>query len=352
MNKNSKALVILTPAFPGNESEDTWVVSQQLFVKAVKKNFPKLDVIVLSFFYPSHELPYSWNDISVTPFNGMKKRKLRRLILWQQIWKKLNFIRKEQTIIGLFSFWCGECALIGRYFGKWHRLRHFCWICGQDAKEENKWVRFIRPSADELVAMSPFLANEFFKNHRVRPYHIIPNAIDPEMFPSALPPEKDIDILGAGSFEIPKQYHVFTEVIASLQQIFPAIKSYHVGMGPQKENVEALIKHLQVEDNLSLLGVKSHAEVLKLMQRSKIFLHPSLYEGLSTVCLEALYAGAHVISFCYPLDVPVQHWHVVENVEQITGMIEKILKNYRTDNQPVLLYSMDESAKAVMKLFE
>jgi len=352
MNPNRETLVILTPAFPADESEDTWVVSQQLFVKTIKTNFPELDVTVLSFFYPYRSSTYSWNDIPVTSFNGMKKRKLLRLGLWKEIWYKLNIIRREHTIKGIFSFWCGECALIGSYFGKRYGLKHLCWICGQDARGKNKWVKFIRPSAGELVAMSPFLATEFYKNHSVKPGHIIPNAIDPEIFPSFQLLQKDIDILGAGSLEIPKQYDVFTEIISTLQKTFSSIKTFHAGMGPEMGHIETLIKERNLHDNLCLLGARPHHEVLKLMQRTKVFLHPSLYEGFSTVCLEALYAGAHVISFCYPLEHPVLHWHVAKNIEHMRALAEEILRDVHTDYNPVQLYTMNESVDSVMKLFE
>lgn len=352
MIRNLKTLVILSPAFPANESEDTWVVSQQLFVKTVKKNFPGVNVIVLTFFYPHHKSPYSWNDIPIIPFDGMKKRKWRRPLFWREIWNHLNKIRQENGIYGLFSFWCGECALIGKYYGSRYHIKHFTWICGQDARSGNNWVKFIRPSPDSLVAMSPFLVREFFNNHKIKPGHTIHNAIDPTSFPNQVAMERDIDILAAGSFEIPKQYHLLAEIVSSLKESFPSIRCYHSGMGPEKDNVQAMINQLQLENNLSLLGVKSHQEVLKLMQRAKVFLHPSLYEGFSTVCLEALYAGAHVISFCYPLDQPVTNWHVVKTTGEMRLMAEKILKDSFTVYAPVKLFSMDETVNAVMELFD
>ena len=351
MSRNLKTLVILSPGFPASESEDTWVVSQQIFVKTVKKKFPGLTVFVLTFFYPYHASPYKWNDINVIPFDGMKKRKWRRPLLWQEIWNRLNEIRRERDILGIFSFWCGECALIGRYFGSRYRIKHFTWICGQDARPGNKWVKLIRPTAANLVAMSPFLAREFFINHKIKPAHLIHNAIDPGTFPTELPINRDIDILGAGSFEIPKQYHVFAEIVASLKKSIPAIRCYHSGMGPERDNVQAMIKQLQLEDNFSLVGVKPHQEVLKLMQRTKVFLHPSLYEGFSTVCLEALYAGAHVISFCYPLEQPVAHWHVVKNKDEMKLTAEKILNDPIADYTHIKLFTIDKTVDAVMELF-
>src|SRR5580765_7698670 len=105
MKKSNNTLVILTPAFPENESATYWVPSQQIFVKAIKKNFPELHVIVLAFQYPDHVNSYTWNGIPVISFNGMHKRKIQRLLLWRNIWRKLKNIYLENKVIGLFSFW-------------------------------------------------------------------------------------------------------------------------------------------------------------------------------------------------------------------------------------------------------
>ncbi|MEI9807335.1 MAG: glycosyltransferase [Bacteroidota bacterium] len=352
MKNDDKTLVILTPAFPEDESADYWVPSQQLMVKALKNNFPDLHIIVLSLLYPYHASTYNWHGVQVISFDGTHKRKLRRILLWRNAWQTLKDIHRHHTVIGLFSFWCGECACIGKYFGRKYSIKHYSWICGQDARKTNKWVRFIRPRAQELAAMSFFLANEFYKNHGIKPAHIIPNAIDPLSFPAALSTERDIDILGAGSFEPLKRYDLFAEIIGSLRQLLPGIRAFHCGIGREKEKVETLRKTLRLENNLRLLGGKTHEEVLQLMQRTKVFLHTSNYEGLSTVCLEALYAGAHVISFCYPLDHPVPHWHVVHTKEEMTAKAIELLQHPHTEHTPVLLYPMDDSAKAVMKLFE
>jgi len=350
--KDSKTLVILSPAFPENEAATYWVPSQQLMVKSLKRNYPELNIIVLAILYPYHTSSYQWNGINITSFNGTHKRKFRRISLWRNIWRKLKSVSNEHNIIGIFSFWCGEFAFIGNRFAKKHSLKHLIWICGQDARKLNKWVRFIRPEEDQLLAMSWSLVNEFYKNHGIKPKYIIPNAIDPQSFPQSTSPVKDIDILGVGSFEPLKRYDLFTGIIKSLSSSLPEIKAFHCGIGREKEKIESLIGRLHLKNNLQLLGGKTQEEVLQLMQRTKVFLHTSNYEGFSTVCLEALYAGAHVISFCYPLDHAVPHWHIVNSEEEMKTKALEILQNHRQDYSPVMLYSMDDSAKAAMKLFE
>src|ERR1043165_2221047 len=192
--KTNKTLVIISPAFPANESETFWVPSQQLMVKALQKNFPGLQLVVLALLYPYQSETFTWNGIEVLPFNGNHQRKLKRFFLWRKAWKKLKVIHKEQNVIGILSFWCGECAFIANRFAKRNSIKHFSWICGQDAKKTNRWVRLVRPKQHELFAMSPFLAKKFYESHGTRPGHIVPNAIDPSVFPLPTSIVRDIDI--------------------------------------------------------------------------------------------------------------------------------------------------------------
>ncbi len=87
------------------------------------------------------------------------------------------------------------------------------------------------------------------------------------------------------------------------------------------------------------------------MQQAKIFLHPSSYEGFSMVCLEALYAGCHVISFCKPMAKDFCHWHVVKNKEEMVVKAAELLMNSNNGHEKIMPYSIHETSAAIMKLF-
>lgn len=349
--KRPEALVILTPAFPGEESATWWVPSQQGMAKALQEQYPGTCIKVLTLLYPAQSGTYRWHNIAVCSFDGMKYRKWKRPLLWRQVWLCLRQFQRTHRLIGLFSFWSGECAFIAQHFGRWHSVRHISWICGQDATRQNRWVRFIRPRGDQLAAMGAFLRDEYQRSHGIYPQHLVPNAIDPRAFPAVPPAIRDIDVMAAGSFEPLKQYGLFATVVASLHQCLPTLKAIHCGLGREQEQVELLLTELQLRDTLTLLGGQPHATVLGMMQRSKVFLHTSRYEGCSTVCLEALYAGAHVISFCYPFDHPVPHWHVVQQPGQMIEKALELLQAPAIDHCPVLCHTMEQSAQRVMQLF-
>jgi glycosyltransferase involved in cell wall biosynthesis len=192
----------------------------------------------------------------VYPLNGRNKGQLFRVYTWIKAWRRLSVLNKEFDIKGIISFWCGECALVGSWFAKFHSLKHLCWISGQDAKKENKYVRWIRPSAYELVAMSDFLQQTFFRNHNIKPVHVIPPGIDERMFNNDAI-EKDIDIIGVGSLIPLKQYEVFIEVIGELRKTLPNIKVVICGDGKERKRLKGLIDELGLDHNIQLVGEKN-----------------------------------------------------------------------------------------------
>ncbi len=350
MKSLPKTLIILTPGFAAGESDSTCLPAQQQLLLSLREQFPGITFIILAFQYPYSAAPYCWNDIQVIPFNGRNKGKFHRLLLWGRVWRRLKTIRKEHTIIGLFSFWYGECALVGKWFGKRNHILHFTWLLGQDARAGNKYAERLHPHPGELVAISDSVAREFEKHYRTRPAFIIPNAVDPRLFAEPAE-ERDVDILGVGSLIPLKRYGLFIEVINEVRKRFPHIKALLCGKGPERDHLQRKIDLLDLAGTITLTGELPYASILGLMQRSKIVLHPSSYEGLSGVCLEALYAGAHVISAYNPKNEWVRHWHIANDPHEMTSIICGLLSSNNINYTPVLPYAMKDTAAAVMHLF-
>jgi glycosyltransferase involved in cell wall biosynthesis len=111
------------------------------------------------------------------------------------------------------------------------------------------------------------------------------------------------------------------------------------------------VREKDLSKNIFLNGEMTHQNLLMLMQQSKVFLHPSSYEGFSMVCLEALYAGCHVISFCKPMNVDFDHWHIVKTKEEMIKKTLEILTLRDLTHESVMPYSINHSAKSVVQLF-
>ncbi len=350
MKNNQPVLVILTPGFPKNESDTSCLPFIQSLIRTINKDFSFLKIIVLSFQYPFTSKEYLWNNNLIIPFRGKDKGKLFRRFVWLRVWRKLKKLKDENNLIGLFSLWFGECALIGSRFGKKYEISHYCWILGQDAKKNNKFVAKINPDPKDLVTISDFIADEFFKNYLVKPLHIIPNGIEKELFLNKSY-ERTIDVLGAGSLIPLKRYDLFIKCIAELRKTLPDIYSVIAGKGIEEYFLRNKINKLKLQNNIYLNGEVNHKNLLVLMQQTKVFLHTSSYEGFSMVCLEALYAGCHVISFCKPMNRDFNHWHIVNSEKEMIEKTHEILSDTETEYSRVMPYSIQEVTHSIMALF-
>jgi glycosyltransferase involved in cell wall biosynthesis len=112
-----------------------------------------------------------------------------------------------------------------------------------------------------------------------------------------------------------------------------------------------MIAARSLQGNIQLLGDVPHAEVLSMMQSAKIFLHPSAYEGFSTACNEALYAGAQVIAFCKPMNKNFDHLHIVSSAGEMTATARDILFKNKTHDR-ILTYSIAETCARILQLYE
>lgn len=351
MAANKNTLIILTPGFAENEADTTCLPMQQQLVKSLRENNPDLSIKIISFQYPYHTNKYNWFDVEVIPLNGRNKGGLHRLWLRKKIFSELDLIYKKETVTGLLSFWYGECAAVGNLYSSKKQLSHFCWISGQDARKENNYPRKIKLPPDSLVALSDFLQDEFEKNHQTRPTHVIPPGINPQLNTS-MTQEKDIDFLAVGSLIPVKQYELFIEVVAEIKKNLPAIKATLVGKGVQMQKLENLAYQLGLRENITFAGELSYPEVLQMMRRSKILLHPASYEGFSGVCMEALSEAAHVISFCQPMKKNIEHWHVVNLKEEMIKKAIAILGDKNTTYKSVYPYTIEQTAKQILDLFK
>jgi len=343
-------LIICTPGFAKDEADTNCLPMQQNLIRSIKHHQPNLDIIVLAFQYPYVKKTYQWFGITVMSFNGRNKGGIKKFLLRRELDAVLKKINSNNKVIGILSFWYGECAWVGKRFAGKNQLKHFCWLLGQDAKKENNYPKKLHAGTAELIALSDFIQSAFEKNHGIQPAHLIPPGIDTKEFNNSLP-VKDIDIIAVGSLIPLKQYDLFITTIAAIKKIFPNIKAVLTGEGPERKKLEALVEANSLQQNITLTGELQHNEALQWMQRAKIFLHPSSYEGFGVVMLEALYAGCEAISFCKPMQQDIAHWHIVPDAAAMQQKTIQLLQS-NLPQERVCPFHIDDTTKKMMELFD
>ena len=253
MTLKNKTLIILIPGFPANEVDSTCLPFPQTFVKHLKLLNPGLNIKVLAFQYPFFESVYEWHGVEVHAFNGRNIGGFRRLFLWRTIWRRLKKILQEEQILGILSFWMGETALIAKYAAKKYGVRSFTWLMGQDARENNRYISITRPKSESLIALSDFLADEYYKNYKIKPANTITPGIDVASFP-AKSKERKIDILGVGSLIPLKQFDQIIRLVAEIVDSHPGVRAVICGEGPERGKLQQLIHDFHLSNQIELRG--------------------------------------------------------------------------------------------------
>lgn len=140
--------------------------------------------------------------------------------------------------------------------------------------------------------------------------------------------------------EVQKDFKTLIKSFSDLKN--KEYKLYIIGDGPDKENIENLIKELNLEKQIYLLGRKENPYVW--MKNAEAFIHSSKYEGFCLVILEALILGKAVIaSNCKvgPSEILLNGKYgelfEVGNREELKTKIEKLIENKELKNKYELL---------------
>ncbi len=100
-------------------------------------------------------------------------------------------------------------------------------------------------------------------------------------------------VLAVGRLMMQKDFPTLIQAFADVRRATPA-RLLILGEGPDRPALETLIRNLNLEKDVSLLGFVENPYAY--MSRASLFVLSSRWEGLPTVLIEALYCGVPVIS--------------------------------------------------------
>jgi N-acetyl-alpha-D-glucosaminyl L-malate synthase BshA len=163
-------------------------------------------------------------------------------------------------------------------------------------------ITFCINQSDAVTAVSESLRRDTFEHFEiVRPIHVIPNFIVPSLTPSEVCNQlrnryaKDGERLlcHVSNFRKVKRVEDVVRIFDRVQQKISS-KLILVGDGPERYNVEQLVRVLNLQDKVVFVGkVRDTSHVLEI---SDLFLLPSETESFGLAALEAMAVGVPVIS--------------------------------------------------------
>lgn len=164
-------------------------------------------------------------------------------------------------------------------------------------------------NADIILVPSNFVENTFLK-YNIRKSRVINfgsylNNFYPIKNFNKI--DNDFNILFVGQLSIRKGLHYLIEAFNKFKH--PSKKLYIIGPETEDKFFFRNLINKSLENNIFYLGTKTHKEINVFLNKSNVFVLPSIEEGMATVTLQAISAGCPVI------------------VSENTGALEIVKKN-------------------------
>ncbi|MCM1047899.1 MAG: glycosyltransferase family 4 protein [Clostridiales bacterium] len=118
---------------------------------------------------------------------------------------------------------------------------------------------------------------------------IIPNAINEEFLLDCEKITKENRIVAVGRLSSQKNFPLLVKAYARIVRKYHDYKVFIFGDGAEKSNLEKLIKELNLENNVKLAGFTEN--IKDELQKAKIFVMPSDFEGMPNALIEAMALG-------------------------------------------------------------
>jgi len=351
MDKNlqmnfQKHILILSPGFPKDKNDFHCIPPLQEYLIKFKPEHPQVKISVIPFQYPYHEKRYDWNGISIVPLGG-KNLKLKKPFVWLKALREAKKIHRSNQVDVVHSLWVGECAMIGNILSKRFNCNHICTLMGQDVKASNKYLKRLKNSNTKFIALSKNQAQDFSELTNRKVDEIIHWGIeDLEIVKT----ERDIDLLAVGSLIPLKNYSSLIRLVVELKKDNTKIKCNLVGSGPELKHLINLSNEKDVSANIEFTGLLSRQEIFKLMQRSKIFVHPSKFEGSGYVFAEALINGMNIVSFNVGYAQNHPKWSIAKDEKDFINITKSLLES-ELNFRPINLFPLQETVDRYAALY-
>jgi glycosyltransferase involved in cell wall biosynthesis len=212
---------------------------------------------------------------------------------------------------------------------------------GQDVKANNRYLRLSKSKKIKFIALSKNQAQSFSKLTNRNVDEVIHWGIEDQDFSKT---ERYIDLLAVGSLIPLKNYSLFIRLVAELKKDNSKLKCTLVGSGPDLASLIKLSNEKGVRENIEFTGLLSRQEIFKLMQRSKILIHPSSFEGSGFVFAEALVNGMNIVSFNVGYAQELPKWFIAKDEKDFI-QIAKNLITTSMDYNPVNPFPLVETVE-------
>lgn len=246
----------------------------EMIIKNYKSEKTSLPVFFFNLIYLSHKSSYDYSFSSHTHVNGALSL-MRRL----KLFKTKKLISRESTVV--FERYHGLPRQIFKFIYKFMYGGQDLVIC-QTEKMKSSLIESLgfKPASNIQVVLNPvnldYIHQQLQHNNKtLKPF--------------------DTLIVACGRFISLKQFDFLIEAFARVTNDFSHVGLMLIGDGPERENIEKLIKNLRLENKVILTGKISNP--IQWFNKADIGIISSSIEGFPNVLIEMMASGTkHIIT--------------------------------------------------------
>jgi len=320
----------------------------------------EIELVIFSLYYPVNQSEYYFYKARVFSFAQKGKlSKAKKYYLWNNCRRKFGDEHARKPFDIVHSMWAGESGYVASRICKKHKIPFIANICGGELAEipqvkygsrtkfwQKTFVDLTLERADKIVAGSGYIIEKIRRYYNTAVFQKtvkVPFGVDEKMFfplqkktPNSYPA-----LVAAGSAVPVKAYNILLNSLRIVKHQSPDIRLIICGRD-DKEILPALIKQLDLNDNVHLTGFLDYNKVPVLINSADIFVLSSLYESQNMSIIEAAFCGLPVVSTNVGI-APEITSHIAEpsNPVHLAGKIIEVINNY-TDEQLISLSKVPE----------
>ena len=224
-----------------------------------------------SFVFPGGDFLYSlllpfWQRSYLKKCNILKTNQIDGS--WSAVISKI--VHKKPLVVRT-----GYCASKNDWEGK-NKIDFF----------KHRFIEYLAYTFSDAAIVTSKAQEEYItKRYPLKIKRVIPNFVDTSIF-RFLNFDKNKEIIFVGRLSPEKNLFALIEAIAQTPY---SLDIY--GQGPLKSKIEQHIKRLGKEKQIKLCGVVPNNQLPSILNRYKLYVLPSLYEGMPKTLIEAMSCG-------------------------------------------------------------
>ena len=308
--------------------------------------------------------------------DGFSKKRLEYDIFESDVIKEIireNLKRKFDVIHTHGALTKAAFILKKVYKLKWvHTFHAIEKLRVKDLSKEEKqfedlisWIEHTTNYCDGAIFVSKDLSYNGKKQYVLKSTKVIPNGVDFELF--KYNPITNKNVLFIGRFSKDKGIDLLPELIEQIMMIkdatFTAVCPYNSAEGELKE-IRKLIAELEqkYKERLRIItNPQDQEKLIKLYQKSQVYIQPSKYESFGLCILEAMATGRPVVAFNVGgiPEVIGDAGFIVNNKKEFIYKVSQLLENKgecirtgKNANKRAKIFDWDLIAKKTIQYYE